>query len=137
MKPITVPEWIEALRSGRYKQGMHVLRDGDKFCCLGVAADLAGAEWEPHTDKLHGTVYIVEGHEATLASHDDNARYDLRPKMGEVGAFLLWHDPWDSGYREMHHWSYVANDNGKTFAEIAEHLEDAYTRWKGATDVRG
>jgi hypothetical protein len=33
--------WVAALRSGDYKQGREVLRDGDEFCCLGVACDLA------------------------------------------------------------------------------------------------
>ena len=40
--------WVEALRSGKYKQGRVYLRrrdvddpdSGDKFCCLGVACDL-------------------------------------------------------------------------------------------------
>lgn len=34
-------EWIEALRSGKYEQGKGSLRDGDKFCCLGVLCDIA------------------------------------------------------------------------------------------------
>ena len=39
--------WVAALRSGRYKQGKWDLRDGDKFCCLGVLADLVDPEgWE-------------------------------------------------------------------------------------------
>lgn len=32
--------WIEALRSGRYKQARGRLRKGDCFCCLGVLCDL-------------------------------------------------------------------------------------------------
>jgi len=33
--------WIEALRSGQYKQGDGQLRDDDdKFCCLGVLCNL-------------------------------------------------------------------------------------------------
>lgn len=42
-----IREWIAALRSGRYTPGtraMHVAAEGttpEKFCCLGVAADLA------------------------------------------------------------------------------------------------
>ena len=35
-----IEEWVEALRSGEYKQGGGKLRNGDKFCCLGVACDL-------------------------------------------------------------------------------------------------
>lgn len=34
-------QWVEALRSGKYKQGKNVLRSADDcFCCLGVACDL-------------------------------------------------------------------------------------------------
>jgi hypothetical protein len=33
--------WADALESGKYKQGHERLRDGDKFCCLGVLCDLA------------------------------------------------------------------------------------------------
>lgn len=33
--------WTEALRSDRYPQGRGVLRDGDRFCVLGVLCDLA------------------------------------------------------------------------------------------------
>lgn len=32
--------WINALRSGNYKQGREQLNYEDKFCCLGVACDL-------------------------------------------------------------------------------------------------
>lgn len=33
-------EWVAALRSGEYKQGIHLLKQDDKFCCLGVLCDL-------------------------------------------------------------------------------------------------
>jgi hypothetical protein len=32
--------WVEALRSGKYKQGVHHLCLGDKYCCLGVACEI-------------------------------------------------------------------------------------------------
>lgn len=32
--------WVEALRSGRYKQGVYRLRGSKGFCCLGVLCDL-------------------------------------------------------------------------------------------------
>jgi len=37
-------KWIQALRSGKYKQGTGRLRDVDKdiFCCLGVLYDIVG-----------------------------------------------------------------------------------------------
>jgi len=40
--------WIEALRSGRYKQCHGVLRRGDRFCALGVLADVEDStRWSP------------------------------------------------------------------------------------------
>jgi hypothetical protein len=50
MKPEVKAKWIAALRSGEYKQGRGVLRDGDTFCCLGVLCDLhakaTGGQWK-------------------------------------------------------------------------------------------
>ena len=34
--------WIEALRSGKYKQTRDFLRRGDAYCCLGVYCDISG-----------------------------------------------------------------------------------------------
>lgn len=33
--------WIKALRSGNYKQGYYHLKVADRYCCLGVACDVA------------------------------------------------------------------------------------------------
>lgn len=33
-------KWVTALRSGKYEQGSGRLRNGDKFCCLGVLCDV-------------------------------------------------------------------------------------------------
>lgn len=32
--------WIAALRSDSYEQGKRQLRDGDKYCCLGVGCEV-------------------------------------------------------------------------------------------------
>lgn len=34
-------QWLQALESGQYKQGILALQEGDNYCCLGVACDLA------------------------------------------------------------------------------------------------
>lgn len=40
-------KWVEALESGRYKQGRFSLRTDNKYCALGVACDVSGiADWE-------------------------------------------------------------------------------------------
>lgn len=51
-------KWIEALRSGKYKQGRFALRTkSDDFCCLGVLCDVSGiSEWEEN-----GLCYSYEG----------------------------------------------------------------------------
>lgn len=51
-------KWIEALRSGKYKQGRGVLRSSDdRFCCLGVLCDISGyGEW----GKSDGAKYYYE-----------------------------------------------------------------------------
>lgn len=42
-----VKEWLKALRSGKYKQGRGALKQGDLFCCLGVACDISGLDkWQ-------------------------------------------------------------------------------------------
>ena len=47
-------KWIEALRSGEYKQGHNALRTGSGYCCLGVACEvyrrehLNGPHWFCH-----------------------------------------------------------------------------------------
>ena len=43
----TRTKWLEALRSGDYKQGQIYLRNKEnEFCCLGVLCDILGAEWD-------------------------------------------------------------------------------------------
>lgn len=43
MDPELKKKWVEALRSGRYKQGTEMLRSlDDEFCCLGVLCEVAG-----------------------------------------------------------------------------------------------
>lgn len=41
-------KWLEALRSGKYKQGRKKLRsEDDEFCCLGVLCDISGqGQWK-------------------------------------------------------------------------------------------
>ncbi len=50
-----ITEWIEALRSGNYKQGFGQLKNNkDEYCCLGVACELfkakIGGSWNPSFD---------------------------------------------------------------------------------------
>lgn len=51
-----IREWVDALRSGEYRQGGGVLRSSDdRFCCLGVACDLLGVA--RYTDDRVATAF--------------------------------------------------------------------------------
>ena len=40
-------KWLAALRSGDYQQGTGQLKNGDRYCCLGVACEISGlGAWE-------------------------------------------------------------------------------------------
>lgn len=58
MNPEVKTMWLEALRSGEYKQTTERLRNGDAYCCLGVLCDLyakhnPGAGFEPKDGTRH------------------------------------------------------------------------------------
>lgn len=60
MNPRIKKKWLEALRSGEYKQTTENLRDSNGFCCLGVLCDLhakeRGTNWVQRIDsyELYG-----------------------------------------------------------------------------------
>lgn len=59
MKKEIADKWVEALRSGRYKQCKSWLRDNDGFCCLGVLCDISKmSAW----GELENTPNIMTAH---------------------------------------------------------------------------
>lgn len=100
--------WLEALRSGDYKQGCNLLRSrNDEFCCLGVLCDLAykaGIVEEPEITELGDYMYERD---VSL----------LPPKVSK----------WSGGVGAMGDYdgTSLVNDNdvGKTFEEIAAIIE--------------
>lgn len=60
--------WVDALRSGKYKQGSGYLRQGDKYCCLGVVCELcplveaeASNALSNEDPEYERTVYYYDG----------------------------------------------------------------------------
>jgi hypothetical protein len=45
MNKPAIERWVNALESGKYKQGQSSLRTPRGFCCLGVAVDLIDDNW--------------------------------------------------------------------------------------------
>ncbi len=104
LDPEAKREWVEALRSGKYKQTKGALRHGDAFCCLGVECEISGeGRWAPGAGEWE---FVGRG--------SDNRSYgdlpdDLRGKIGlsiaaQVNLIRM-------------------NDTGSSFAEIADWIE--------------
>lgn len=51
--------WVAAMRSGKYKQGMHCLRTiNDAYCCLGVLCDVVDPSgWNAGGEYLGADLY--------------------------------------------------------------------------------
>ena len=49
-------KWVEALRSGEFKQAQGMLHDTktDSYCCLGVLCKVVGAEWGVFEKEVEG-----------------------------------------------------------------------------------
>lgn len=101
-------KWVRALRSGQYKQGDMALcsRDGKRFCCLGVLADVQGATWEEAgRHGIGGLAPIIKGIEPSgdaqmlRPREAGGLRTDTLKKLAEM------------------------NDEGDSFRVIADYIE--------------
>lgn len=115
-------KWLAALRSGDFQQGRRVLRSvSNEFCCLGVAAEifkLEGMKVWPNFTNEH---FYYDG-DSTLAPGYVQEALGIGP-CGDVLREGLLQQPVES--------LVCMNDNGKTFAEIADIFEanrEAYTK---------
>lgn len=60
MTPELKSNWVAALRSGKYTQGQTYLRSKtDKYCCLGVLADLCGEKWDTISPNTYGFYEVL------------------------------------------------------------------------------
>jgi hypothetical protein len=108
MKPEIKTLWCEALRSGKYKQCEGQLKDGDKYCCLGVLTDLFVKDGQvvPKGWPLMGSLPVEVVSWAGLEDADPD---HLDPDEPESSRFYI---PLSGD-----------NDSGKSFAEIADLIE--------------
>lgn len=98
-------KWVEALRSGDYRQGEGQLCDADgRMCCLGVYLDvnLPHIEWEEWED---GKAKTVVG---------ETLSYNFAP----IGS------DWFGLSVDKHNELQRMNDTGYDFHEIADFIED-------------
>ncbi|WP_086846945.1 hypothetical protein [Amycolatopsis kentuckyensis] len=109
MNPGIKRRWVEALRSGDYRQGTGQLSRDDKFCCLGVLCDVA----------------VKSGVTVSTKTDDRSTGYDnsfvfLPPRVQEW-AGLPENDP---NIAVANTWLSSLNDDGASFAEIADLIDE-------------
>jgi hypothetical protein len=112
MDKVIKRRWVEALRSGKYKQGKNRLNGKDGFCCLGVLCDLAVEDgvgsWHDYGDE--GNKYF-----------DDLGRIEATLLPLAVQQWSgLWSETGDIGRgRSLSR----LNDDGVSFRRIARKIE--------------
>jgi len=102
MNPKIKEKWIEALRSGEYKQGqealLNVYEDTKEYCCLGVLCELYAIEYPDKAEFRYSGVFYTDmdilGHEQ---NHDNYLPEVVRewagiddenPQLFDGGPFL-------------------------------------------------
>lgn len=127
MEPEVKALWVEALLSGEYKQGAHYLHVGDRYCCLGVLANVAVKQGLDIQVRAECTSPFGHAKDETYVLYDDDGQVLGENIMQWAG--LHFNNPEIKAERLMakNNDNSLAglNDSGFTFEEIA-HLIDEY-----------
>ena len=89
MNPEIKTKWVEALRSGKYKQGTeHFKRDGC-YCVLGVLYEVAGCQWRELDGDLQ-PFYMEHEYIASidLVFHEHIGLDPTNPRLEISGAIV-------------------------------------------------
>lgn len=124
MSNLTEPQqrWVDALRSGKYGQCRGRLRQGDGYCCLGVACDVfkgdLGVDWENVREEN-----IVSPEPPYFFFMGRSA--DLPPGLVEILGLVspMGEAKPVSGVDAPELALSSLNDNGCSFDEIADRIE--------------
>ena len=114
-------EWLELLESGEFKQGNSYLhtrdeRDGDKYCCLGIAVEKVCNILPTSTQDC---VYIFIGHSGSMPPDAVEIMKFYTCTGTPKDQMNLTFDKRDQGKINSKDLSYL-NDYGSTFKEIAD-----------------
>lgn len=124
MKKEVAEKWIEALTSGKYKQGKGQLRNSnDEYCCLGVLCDLYRKET--------GDGEWADSHKNYQSVFFDGSPYSLPEKVidwaemkSKSGVYSEVDHKWLVFKKTtMNNLSNI-NDEGKSFEQIAGIIEE-------------
>jgi hypothetical protein len=116
---------VEALRSGEFQQGKHVLRRGSQFCCLGVACEVfrsttGTGRWVRTTGA---TAFVVSG----TGDPDDNQTHTLPPSVSAWFGFGEHaHNPTVTAGGKRFALSNLNDLEGLRFPAIADAIERTF-----------
>jgi hypothetical protein len=144
MKPEIAKQWVEALRSGKYKQGKQRLCNlkDNTFCCLGVLCEIAKDNGivlaKDYFEYFHDPMALIEKPSYSLTQMKDDRSYDgmttslpqsvmlwagMKHAQGEIPDGSKYPHgvsiPWSTSAMLT-----VLNDKGSTFEEIANIIEE-------------
>jgi hypothetical protein len=124
MKTEIKQKWLNALRSGEYKQGIGALRkatedengkyDDKEYCCLGVLCDILEPKKWKVSDNGYGVKEWGNGNEA------EPTAFPREKLMEELGLNKVVSRSSDDTIAQK---LAFMNDEGKTFTQIANWIE--------------
>lgn len=114
-------KWLEALRSGNYKQGTGNLRRGINYCCLGVLCDIyhketGKGEWKGMSNIGETFCFFAEKSKNTLVLPNDVGAW------AEFGPININNPHITVGEDNDIEISYF-NDSGYSFRKLADIIE--------------
>ncbi len=130
-----VKHWVEALRSGKYKQGRRALRNKDnEFCCLGVLCDISkqdlGIDWELDDEE---EIYSMEESKGVLPDkvweYLGKGATNYKVEMSATNSKIL-----SSLFEEgvlLKNYAYLVTLNdcyGISFDQIADFIEEEFLK---------
>lgn len=101
-----IKKWVEALRSGKYEQGVGYLCKDGNYCCLGVACDL----FADHKVKINNSI-VYDGNYYTMPP-------SVMKKLGLTE---------ECGQYDENSLSYLNDHDEYTFEQIADLIESRPT----------
>jgi hypothetical protein len=113
MNPEIKAKWVAALRSGNYDQSTEYLQTANGYCCLGVLCEIyrneKGGDWkqEEKCISFNESSQVPPNYVSEWAGIYLSEQRIIEVTIGEERESVAAH-----------------NDSGKTFAEIADAIEE-------------
>jgi len=124
-----IRKWVTALRSGEYQQVKRHLSLNGSYCCLGVACELAIANGVGVKRTAVASIR-ADGDDDTYVNYDGGMSYmpnSVRKWLGiDCGDPVLTEKIDESGFKSPVTASDMNDREDKTFAEIADAIEQKY-----------